>query len=109
MLVHSGCRCAKHQHQVKRQQDDRRGGSTARGYGYKWQKAREQFLKENPLCAEHLARGQVAAATVVDHKVPHKGDMALFWNRSNWQPLCKSCHDTKTASKDGGYGNMGGG
>lgn len=21
-----------------------------RGYGYKWQKAREQFLREHPLC-----------------------------------------------------------
>ncbi len=25
-------------------------GSTARGYGYRWQKARARFLSEHPLC-----------------------------------------------------------
>lgn len=40
------------------------------------------------------------AATVVDHIIPHKGDQYLFWDRSNWQPLCKLCHDRKTATED---------
>jgi 5-methylcytosine-specific restriction protein A len=31
--------------------------------------------------------------------------MVLFWNRSNWQSLCHSCHSRKTASEDGGWGN----
>jgi len=26
-----------------------------------------------------------APATVVNHKIPHRGDMKLFWNRSNWE------------------------
>ncbi|WP_223866012.1 HNH endonuclease [Salipiger aestuarii] len=34
-----------------------------------------------------------APATVVDHIQPHKGDKALFWDRNNWQPICKHCHD----------------
>jgi 5-methylcytosine-specific restriction endonuclease McrA len=29
----------------------------------------------------------------VDHVTPHKGDLALFFNRENWQSLCKRCHD----------------
>ena len=33
-------------------------------------------------------------ATVVDHIVPHKGDMALFWDKSNWQGLCAHCHNS---------------
>ncbi|WP_309242099.1 HNH endonuclease [Paenibacillus sp. S150] len=37
--------------------------------------------------------------------MPHKGDMELFWNEANWQPLCASCHGIKTAKEDGGYGN----
>jgi len=37
------------------------------------------------------------AATVVDHVTPHKGDKVLFWDRLNWQALCKRCHDRKTA------------
>jgi len=73
--------------------DDERGTSAWRGYGYKWQKAREGHLRNNPLCDEHKRRGQVVVASVVDHIVPHKGDMTLFWDRDNWQSLCKSCHD----------------
>ena len=68
--------------------------SAERGYGYKWQQAREGFLKKNPLCEDHKARGQVVAATVVDHIAPHRGDMKLFWDRANWQSLCKTCHDS---------------
>lgn len=43
-------------------------------------------------------------ATVTDHNVPHRGDEALFWDESNWRPRCKTCHDRKTASHDGGFG-----
>lgn len=46
----------------------------------------------------------MVAATIVDHKVPHKGDKALFWDSTNWQSLCKPCHDRKTAREDGGFG-----
>lgn len=72
-----------------------RPNANARGYGHKWRKAREQYLKENPLCIFHSKRGQYVPATVVDHIKPHKGDMKLFWRRSNWQPLCHSCHSSE--------------
>lgn len=62
-------------------------------YNSRWQKAREGHLRSHPLCVDHLSRGMTVAATVVDHKVPHRGDSALFWDRSNWQSLCKLCHD----------------
>ncbi|WP_289184903.1 HNH endonuclease [uncultured Parasutterella sp.] len=29
----------------------------------------------------------------------------MFWDESNWQALCKHCHDVKTAKEDGGFGN----
>ncbi|MBY0474205.1 MAG: HNH endonuclease [Nitrosomonas sp.] len=76
-----------------RKYDDRES-SAKRGYGYKWQQAREGFLKKHPLCVDHESRGQVVAAKIVDHIVPHRGDMKLFWDRSNWQSLCKTCHDS---------------
>lgn len=66
--------------------------SAQRGYGYKWQKAREAFLREQPLCVMCQAEGRVAVATVVDHIVPHRGDQSLFWQRSNWQSLCSTHH-----------------
>jgi 5-methylcytosine-specific restriction protein A len=32
--------------------------------------------------------------------------MKLFWDKRNHQALCKRCHDEKTASEDGGFGNV---
>jgi 5-methylcytosine-specific restriction endonuclease McrA len=65
-----------------------------RGYGYKWQKARLEHLRQYPLCAYCGANGRITAATVVDHKTPHRGDMNLFWSRANWQSLCSNCHSS---------------
>ena len=73
-----------------------RGGADARGYDARWRKARKTFLEQHPLCAECQRNGRLTPATVVDHIVPHRGDMRLFWDEKNWQPLCKSCHDEKT-------------
>nr|WP_236854405.1 HNH endonuclease [Brucella pseudogrignonensis] len=40
-----------------------------------------------------LRVGDVEPATVCDHRIPHKGDVSLFWNPDNLQSLCKPCHD----------------
>jgi 5-methylcytosine-specific restriction enzyme A len=94
-------RCEKH----RREGDRARGTANERGYTYAWTQARKAFLREHPLCAEHERRGELAPAVLVDHKRPHKGDQVLFWDHSNWQALCKACHDTKTATHDGAFGN----
>lgn len=67
--------------------------SGQRGYNYEWQQARLLFLNENPLCSYCDRDGRVTAACIVDHKIPHRGDEVLFWDRANWQSLCKPCHD----------------
>jgi len=93
--------------------------STQRGYGYKWQQARAGFLLKHPHCvlcleamgvtaaepaAQALAcynKGQLPPiATVVDHKVAHRGDMKVFWDKSKWQSLCKTCHDSHAQRRD---------
>ena len=66
----------------------------------RYRKARAVYMAEHPLCA---ACG--ALATDLDHVVPHKGNMRLFWDEGNWQALCASCHSVKTAAEDGGFGN----
>ena len=81
------------------------GNAAARGYGYAWRKAAQTFLKRHPLCALCEREGLVTAATCVDHTKPHKGNKQLFWDATNWQPLCQSCHSKKTAREDGGFGN----
>lgn len=73
--------------------DLRRGSARQRGYDGRWDKARLVFLAEHPLCAMCMREGRITAAAVVDHIIPHRGDQALFWDRSNWQPLCKAHHD----------------
>ena len=93
--------CDKHQSRVK-QRDRDRGTAHQRGYDAEWKKHRDQFLLEHPLCVECRRKGYVMPATVVDHIIPHKGDKDLFWNKSNWQPLCETHHNIKTASEDRG-------
>lgn len=68
--------------------------SAQRGYGHRWRKARDRFLRANPLCVMCKAHGDVTAATVVDHIEPHRGDQALFWDESNWAPLCAHHHSS---------------
>jgi 5-methylcytosine-specific restriction protein A len=103
--------CDKHEKEFserKAASDHERGSAASRGYGHKWRKAREGFLKQHPLCqCDECQEGKkrVRAATVVDHIVPHKGDMQLFWDKSNWQALADECHRVKSASRDGAFGN----
>lgn len=93
--------CDKHEPlHADEKKDQRKGGAAGRGYGWRWQKASKAFLRAHPLCAECLRHGRYTKAEVVDHIVPHRGDMKLFWDRDNWQPLCKACHDRKTARED---------
>ncbi len=82
----------------KKRYDDRRESSARRGYGGKWRRARHRFLMDNPLCVCCEKDGQVSEARVVDHIMPHGGDLKLFWKRWNWQALCKRCHDGRKQS-----------
>lgn len=75
---------------------DQRPSSSQRGYGRRWRKYRLAVLAESPLCVACRRVGRVAAATVVDHIEPHRGDLALFWVAENHQPLCVRCHNRKT-------------
>lgn len=90
-----------------REHDARRGSSAQRGYGSRWQKARSTYLVAHPLCVMCQKEGRIVAATRVDHIKPHKGDQALFWDTSNWQPLCGPHHDRdKQSEEKGGTGRQ---
>lgn len=81
-----------------------RKSSAKRGYDARWRKYRIVFLTKHPFCVRCLDKGLHTLATVVDHIKPHKGNYILFWDEDNHQSLCKCCHDTKTATEDGGFG-----
>lgn len=91
--------CKEHYSPIKAKTNRKQTNSNRAGYTYKWQQARKIYLMMHPLCVKC---GE--PATDVDHIIPHKGNMALFWNRENWQPLCHRCHSIKTATEDGGWG-----
>lgn len=75
-----------------------------RGYGYRWQKARERHLRAHPLCARCEAENppRITAATIVDHRIPHRGDMVLFWDETNWDSLCASHHSSDKQREENG-------
>lgn len=89
------CAC---QQKAKRERDARhnarRPTAAQRGYNHEWRKARAEYLAMHPHCRECAQHGIIRLATVVDHKVPHRGDKRLFWHRANWQPLCEHCHNS---------------
>ncbi len=90
--------CETHAHfasnWVKR--EDRKGSTTSRGYGWKWQKLRAHVLKrDNGLCLPCGRRGRVTEATDVDHIVA-KTDGGTD-DPGNLQSICAACHKAKTA------------
>lgn len=106
IAVEGEARCADHLEQqlAKRkaqraaaQQTDHAASARVLYADPKWVKASRSFLVRNPLCADCGELGVIEPATDVDHIEPHKGDRKKFWDRSNWQPLCHSCHSRKTA------------
>lgn len=93
-LIDAGQRyCEKHK------QPDR-PSAAKRGYNNKWRRLSKQYLRKHPMCVRCLQQGRYVPATVVDHIIPHRGNPTLMWDESNWQALCKPCHDKKTGNED---------
>jgi len=81
--------CTEHARQAKH----------ARNYGLlnptnkRFRRLRTSFLLRHPLCAAC----RTAPASILDHRIAHRGNAALFWDQTNWQALCVHCHGVKTA------------
>lgn len=75
-------------------------------YGRQWAAYSKAFLSrpENVFCKECMKDGKEVIANQTDHITPHRGDYGLFWDVTNHQPLCESCHSSKTVKEDGGFG-----
>lgn len=71
-----------------------------------WAKLRKKQLSKQPLCEFCLEKGIISAADTVDHKVPHRGNMDLFFDIGNLQSLDKSCHSSQKQrlEKSGEFG-----
>lgn len=102
-LVKAG-RCPEHERHKRQAEDARRGTARERGYTREWEIARAAHLRAEPLCRMCRQAGRTTSASVVDHITPHRGDMTLFWDASNWQSLCKPCHDGAKQREERGGG-----
>ena len=77
-------------------------GPRQRGYTTEWDKRAKHWRTHvQKVCQQCIKEGRVSPAEVVDHIIPHKGDMRLFWNEDNWQSLCTPCHNAKSATEKG--------
>lgn len=114
-LVRGVPRCSKHQQQYDSARafrclkpESERPSFHARGYDRRWRAAREQWIRERPLCGDRLESksaehsecrrlGMNRVGNEVDHIKRHAGDRELFWDPRNWQTLCSACHHRKTS------------
>ena len=71
-----------------------RARSNPEYHSNRWTRESREFRRANPLCRKCESKGIIRASEVTDHIVP----VAIhpdFWDRSNWQPLCKTCNIEK--------------
>jgi 5-methylcytosine-specific restriction enzyme A len=108
-LISEGTHCEKHkQSEPRRKFDRQRGGSTQRGYGYRWQKLRIFIIRRDPFCmigevcdspdpVTGKRSGRRAPSTDVDHILPKPLGTD---HEENLQGACHACHSWKTATQD---------
>lgn len=96
--------CSKH---IALQNNQPRKIFTARGKSSKyhdlyntsrWRSTSKEFLKKFPFC---FICGK--PARIADHITPHRGDLTLFYDESNLQPMCWSCHSRKTMKENNNF------
>jgi len=61
----------------------------------RWQRLRLEIFKRDHYtcqCGCGLIEGDTSQL-VADHKIPHRGDERLFWDKDNLQTMRKPCHD----------------
>ncbi|MEM7810285.1 MAG: HNH endonuclease signature motif containing protein [Planctomycetota bacterium] len=88
---------------VEPRRDNREGSAADRGYDWEWSKFADA-LKSQPdfaTCLVCRGQGRAVSTDAIDHIVPLDAvGKDLKFERANLQPLCRSCHTTKTAAID---------
>ena len=60
----------------------------------RWQRLRWQVLTDAMFTCAMCGRLEGDTSKLVaDHIIPHRGDEVRFWDETQIQCLCKSCHD----------------
>lgn len=87
--------CASRAEQARAEEAGRIWYNTSR-----WRRLRVEVLEAADYmcqCEACALEGRATAANTVDHRIPHRGDPRLFWDRANLQAMSAECHSAKTA------------
>lgn len=69
----------------------------------RWKKLRWSVLVRDLFTCTRCERLENDTSQLVaDHKRPHRGDEALFWDENNLTTLCKPCHDGAKQAEEKG-------
>ena len=80
--------------------EDRRGSSSARGYGVRWRKARDHFLAMHPLCMICDRNGVTQQSVAVDHLIPWTPANGFHYEPLDFSPLCVIHHNADKQRAD---------
>jgi 5-methylcytosine-specific restriction endonuclease McrA len=64
-----------------------------------WKALRKYVLSIEPLCRRCKVENKLVPASVVDHIIDISDNPDIRLDVNNLQPLCKSCHSSKTIKK----------
>lgn len=75
----------------------------------RWQLLRQLVLKRDKWTCQRtgelcIGKGNEPNAPVVNHKRPHRGDQAAFWDIDNLEVVAKHVHDSEVQSEERGFG-----
>ncbi|MBX5303098.1 HNH endonuclease [Rhizobium sp. NLR12b] len=87
---------------ITREQERAQRAPWRRWYGLKrWRDMRWDVLVEAAFQCQMCARIEGDTSKLVaDHRKPHRGDPALFWDRNNLWCLCEACHSTEKQKEE---------
>jgi 5-methylcytosine-specific restriction enzyme A len=94
-LIRGASRCEQHARTTRSRSKQSQESQAL--YDWRWRQASKRYRSEHPLCVACEQEGRTEPSTCVDHVVPHRGDLELFWNEENWSALCDQHHKSKTA------------
>lgn len=73
----------------------------------RWQRLRWSVLVDAAFTCAMCGSVAESRRMVADHKVAHRGNAELFWDRGNLQALCKGCHDGAKQRAEAGAARQG--
>lgn len=84
--------CELHRKSERRKYDKyERDPDVKKKYGHQWEKIRNRYIMQHPLCERCLAEGRSTLATIVHHKLPvRRGGTHA---EDNLMSVCASCHN----------------